>query len=30
MYAGSEIYTALRSYSGKVVVKIVGRQASDH
>lgn len=28
VYAGSEIYTALRSYSGKVVVKIVGIAAS--
>lgn len=28
VYAGSEIYTALRAYSGKVVVKIVGIAAS--
>ena len=28
VYAGSEIYTALRDYSGKVVVKIVGIAAS--
>lgn len=28
VYAGSEIYTALRSYSGKVVVKIIGIAAS--
>ena len=28
VYAGSEIYTALRSYSGRVTVKIVGIAAS--
>jgi ATP-dependent Clp protease protease subunit len=28
VYAGSEIYTALKAYAGNVVVKIVGRAAS--